>query len=251
MIRNDLHVHSVKSACGFHTLCELVQIGHRKGMRLLNLSDHGPAAHGLPMSFGVLVDRARVPDPVTAPDGSSLRVLRGIEANVLSDGPSTDIRSRWEPAFDLISLGFHGCGGRGLPRGGHPEVNTDALCALASRQPFDILTHPCIATYPLDTQRLVELALAHGFALEVNNTNLRLGKTNEESLLELVGLARDSGALLVECSDGHSYHEIGENDAIEAFLARHGFDGDALLLNRDDDRLEEFLAERKTLRAPR
>lgn len=43
MIRNDLHVHSIQSMCGLHTLLEIVEIAARKGMRLVNISDHGSA----------------------------------------------------------------------------------------------------------------------------------------------------------------------------------------------------------------
>ena len=48
MIRNDLHVHSVKSMCGMHTLLEIVEIAAEKGMRMVNISDHAPTEkHGV------------------------------------------------------------------------------------------------------------------------------------------------------------------------------------------------------------
>ncbi len=59
----------------------------------------------------------------------------------------------------------------------------------------------------------------------------------------------ERGARLVECSDGHTWVEIGENEAVEAHLSELGLDGDAVLLNRDDDALDRFLAERRSLRA--
>ena len=61
----------------------------------------------------------------------------------------------------------------------------------------------------------------------------------------MLSLAQERGALLVECSDGHTYHEMGENDAIEAFLASLGLRGNAIFLNRDDDALEDFIRRRK------
>jgi hypothetical protein len=53
---------------------------------------------------------------------------------------------------------------------------------------------------------------------------------------------------LVECSDGHTFVEIGENTAINAFLASIDMGGDELLLNRDDEALTSFLEDRKARR---
>jgi hypothetical protein len=84
--------------------------------------------------------------------------------------------------------------------------------------------------------------------MEVNNTNLRVGKTDIEQLKKMIHLAKDQGALLVENSDGHSYFEIGENDKIEELLQDLKLDGNALFLNRDDDALNRFLDKRKAIR---
>jgi predicted metal-dependent phosphoesterase TrpH len=75
MIRNDLHVHSIQSLCGLHTILEIVQVASRKGMRLVNIADHGRTA-GKRINVGVLADQRRLPDPVVALDGSSMRGSR-------------------------------------------------------------------------------------------------------------------------------------------------------------------------------
>ena len=116
------------------------------------------------------------------------------------------------------------------------------------RYPLDILTHPCIATFPLDSEKVVKLSLEYGFAMEVNNTNLRVGKTNIEQLIGMIHLAKEQGAVLVENSDGHSYFEIGENDRIEELLHELKLNGNDLFMNRDDDALNNFLDKRKRIR---
>jgi histidinol phosphatase-like PHP family hydrolase len=106
-----------------------------------------------------------------------------------------------------------------------------------------------VADHYKNLEKVVTLSLEHGFALEVNNTNLRVGKTNVKQLEQLIHLARESSAILVENSDGHSFFEIGENDRVEALLKRLQIDGDEIFINRDDLRLDRFLAQRKKMRA--
>ena len=246
MIRNDLHVHSIQSHCGQHTIWEIARIAQGKGMRLVNISDHG-SAQGRQMSFGVITDPRRVPKPARFPDGVEMVILGGIEGNIIDVDGGWDVPDRWLPSFDLVSVGFHGCGA--LPVGGDPAVNTRALEALARRAPLDLLTHPCACPFPLDIPAVVALAEEYGFALELNNAWLRLGKTDLDRHREMVTLAIDRGVPLVECSDGHTWVEIGENDAIEAHLEELGLDGDEVLMNRDDGALDRFLADRRRLRS--
>jgi len=240
VIRNDLHVHSLQSFCGFHTLLEIAQIAARKGMARVNVSDHGEGL-GRAMNFGVVVDKRRLPDPLILPDGSSITILRGIEANIMNAEGDTDIPQKLIPKFDLISAGFHYCG---VPQYSSEATNTCALQNTLKKNPIDLLTHPCIDTYPLDIPAVVDLADQYGFALEINNTNLRVGKTNLRKLEQMIALALESKAVLVETSDGHTYYEIGENEKVEEYLGNLGFHGDDFLLNRDDEKLDRFIKER-------
>ena len=247
MIRNDLHVHSVQSHCGQHTLWEIARIAQGKGMRLVNISDHGPM-QGRAMSYGVITHPERVPRPAVFPDGATIIMLGGIEANILDETGAWDVPAVWLPRFDLVSAGFHDCGD--LPRNGDPAVNTRALENLVQRAPLDLLTHPCLLPRPLEMSAVVDLAVEHGFALELNNTGLRLGKMDLDRHRQMVTLAVERGARLVECSDGHTWMEIGENEAVEAELSELGLDGEGILLNRDDVALDAFLEERRLRRAP-
>ncbi len=247
MIRNDLHVHSLRSTCGLHTFLEIVEIAARKGMRLVNISDHGAASGGPPLS-SVSLDQRRTPREVPASAGATVTVLVGIEVNILDVDGGSDFPEARKSKFDLVSAGLHRPA-KELTAACSPELNTRALANYLKRSPLDILTHPCIAPFPFDLDQLVDLALEYGFALEVNNTNLRVDKTDVAQLERMILLARERGAILVENSDGHTWHEIGENERIERLLDRMGLDGDALFLNRDDAALDAFIEQRRALRA--
>lgn len=229
VLRHDLHTHSVQSACGIHTTTELLQIAAQKGTRTVNVCDHGSAS-GRSVNFGVLADPRRTPRTVRialGPQEVPVRLLPGIEANILHGG-DTDLplsaMERGTARFALISAGFHGSAAR-LKENKDPEANLAALRAYVRRFPLDILTHPCIKPFPLPAAGLARLAHEHGFALEVNNTNLALGKTDLCRLPHMIDEARSRRVTLLCNSDGHTWYELFECGAARAFVeGRMGLD---------------------------
>lgn len=246
MIRNDLHVHSNQSLCGLHTLLEIVEIAASKRIRTINICDHGKAC-GKEMNFGVLTDKGRCPKEIKSSKGIMVSVLAGIETNILDIDGNSDFPEEYRRRFDLVSAGFH-FPAKNLATGKSAEHNTKALENYLKRYPLDILTHPCIATFPLDLEEVVELSLEYGFGLEVNNTNLRVGKTDVKQLKRMIHLAKEKGAILLENSDGHTFFEIGENDRIVEVLKEIQVNGNDIFINRHDNVLDKFVEKRKRLR---
>lgn len=246
MIRNDLHVHSIQSLCGVHTYFEIVEIAAGKGMRLVNICDHGKAS-GKTIKFDVINDKRRFPRTIPSTQGVPVQVLIGIEANILDIKGNSDFPVDQAREFDLVNAGFHSMA-KELATKKSLQNNTQALENYLKRFPLDILTHPCIAAFPLDLDKVVDLAIEYGFALEVNNTNLRLGKIDVGRLKKMIHLAKEKGATLSENSDGHTLIEIGENEEIVKLLKDIGLNGDDLFINRNDGLLDQFLAERKKIR---
>jgi len=222
VLRHDFHSHSLQSACGIHTVVEILEIAAQKGAETVNICDHGNAA-GRKMNFGVITNRKRTPMEVRVAAGSlpvTVRLLAGIEANILDDGDTDLPLVKMESAnhqFALISGGFHSYA-KELKRRKDPHANFDALIKYVSRYPIDILTHPCIGTFPLPVRELVQLAKEHRFALEVDNTNLVVGKTNLELLQQMIEEARAQEVTLLCNSDGHTWHELFECGAVRAIV---------------------------------
>jgi len=176
-----------------------------------------------------------------------ITILAGIETNILDVDGNSDFPERFRGDFDLVSAGFH-FPAETLIAERSAKKNTKALENYLKRYPLDILVHPCIATFPLEMEKVVDLSLEYGFALEVNNTNLRVGKTVRTQLRSMIGLAKEKGAILVENSDGHSFFEIGENELIEDLLMEMHLNGNDLFINRHDNVLDDFVEKRKGLR---
>jgi putative hydrolase len=245
MLRNDLHIHTIHSACGLHTFWEVCQIAAGKGLRSVNITDHSAALRP-DVNFGMLTHPGRIPRDVVLPDGTKIIVYKGVEANIIYPLGATDLPPDRLKHFDLIMAGFHTC--RGMAPNSDPMANMQVLEAYLQNNPLDMLSHPCHLPYPLHIPSLVDLALKYGFALELNNASLRYDRADMDQVKLLVTLAHQAGARLVANSDGHNWTEIGENEAIEAVISDLGLEGDKLFLNRDDELLENFISERRALR---
>jgi len=260
VIPYDLHIHSIQSACGMHTVLELLEIASKKDMCGINICDHGKLA-GQIMNFGVIANPLRTPKRVEFIDKDGdergVDLFAGIEANICEDG-SSDMPD-WTKAshqFDLISAGFHNESSGSLKTMKDEYLNFGALSEFVKKYPLDILTHPCIASYPLPIGDLLMLAAKHGFALEVNNTNLLVEKTDLEKLRLMVEGAIEDGVRLVCNSDGHTWHEMGRYNLVYDLFKKFGFASNnqefenifPLNFDTTGKSLRKFISERKEKR---
>ena len=222
VLRHDFHTHSIQSKCGMHTILEILDIAAQKGAETVNVCDHGKAS-GRNLYFGVVANRKRTPMDVRVSietRSADIRFLPGIEANIL-DGGETDLNleriERFEYQFSLINAGFHSSAEK-LKQWKNPHANFEALSKYVEKYPLDILTHPCIKHFPFPIEDLVKLAKENHFALEVNNTNLVLKKTDLELVRQMIEAACTYGVTLLCNSDGHTWHELFECGAVRSLV---------------------------------
>ena len=219
VLRHDFHIHSLQSSCGMHSILEILQIAANKGVETVNISDHGNAL-GRQMNFGVITDLKRTPRRIIIPINFfkrvKIRLLAGIESNIGDEG-ETDlpVNKKNKPIhnFSLISAGFHS-NAKLLKSQRNAQNNFNALSKYVEKFPLDILTHPCIKSFPLPIKDLVQLAKEYNFYLEVNNTNLVVGKTNCKMLMKMIEESLSHGVTLICNSDGHTWHELFECGAV-------------------------------------
>jgi DNA polymerase (family 10) len=144
------------------------------------------------------------------------RVLRGVECDILRDG-RLDLPDDILSELDWVQASVHG--GQRM-RG--PEMTDRVEYAL--RNPYvRCLSHPTgryIGRRPenaLDLERLYEVALEEGVALEVNGLPDRLDLSGEH-----VRDALRAGVQIVCSTDAHSEHGLG-NMVLSVATARRGW----------------------------
>ena len=228
----DLHVHSIRSTCGFHTLLEIVSIMKKRGIKGFALTDHGPAL-GTPRShFSVLI--RRVPSVI-----DDIRVFKGIEASVMTVDGDIDLPQFAGISYEAILAGLHQHHAFEVDPG--KKTNTRALINAMRKNPsIKVITHPYHSAFSVDLDALTDVAIETGTALEVNNAHIKTDKIEAKSLARMLELAKAKGTKLAVNSDGHIFHEMGNFENAVDYLKP--FDIDIRnIVNRTLESTLEFL----------
>jgi DNA polymerase (family X) len=214
-IRGDLHCHTTWSD-GRASVEEMARAAIERGYEYVAICDHTPAVGAV---RGLTADDLRrQAEEITAANDllAPFRVLRGIECDILADG-RLDLPDDALAELDWVQASVHG--GQRMPA---PEMTKRVVEGL--RNPYvRCLSHPTgrlINRRPenaLDLERVVEVALEEGVALEVNGLPARLDLRGEH-----VRDALRAGVRVVCSTDAHSVRGLA-NMALCVHTARRGW----------------------------
>jgi DNA polymerase (family 10) len=234
-IRGDLHCHTTWSD-GTESVESMALAAIERGYAYLAICDHTPAVGAV---RGLTADDIRRQAVEIAAANEALapfRVLRGTECDILPDG-RLDLPDSALAELDWVQASVHG--GQRLPKRQQTERVERAL-----RNPHvSCLSHPkgrYINRRPeneLDVDRLIEIALEEGVALEVNGLPDRLDLRDV-----YVRQALDSGVTIVCSTDAHSIRGLS-NMELSVATARRGWATAADVLNTRP--IDEVLAWRR------
>lgn len=197
----DLHVHTLASGHAYSTINEIAAEAARKGLKLIAMTDHGPALPGGPHPYHFAALRF-IPEFI-----QGVRILRGIEANILGRG-QLDLAEPLLEKLDLVMAGFHeDCGYQG--RGA--VANTRALLAVMELPWVKVISHPGNPRFPVEFDVVARQAAATGTALEINNSSFTVSrKGSVEPCGRLAELCARHGAPVALGSDAHIAQGVGE-----------------------------------------
>ena len=222
-IRGDLHCHTTWSD-GRASVEEMGRAAQERGYDYLAICDHTPAVGAVRgLSAG---DVRRQADEIAAANElvAPFRILRGIECDILPDG-RLDLPDEVLAELDWVQASVHG--GQRMPRQELTKRVEEAL-----RNPHvRCLSHPkgrIINHRPenaLDLERVFEIALEEGVALEVNGLPSRLDLSGEH-----VHEALRAGVKIVCSTDAHSVRGLG-NMTLSVATARRGWATPAHVVN--------------------
>jgi putative hydrolase len=166
-----------------------------------------------------------------------VRVLRGIEANILDEG-KLDVGEDALEQLDIVLAGFHeGCDYTGTSE----AENTRTLLKAMENPWVDIIPHPGNPAYPIDYAAVVDQAVRTNTALEINNSSFSISRKNSApNCLEIARLCAEKGALVAIGSDAHISTGVGRfAHALEAL--EQGGILPAQVVNRNLEALVAFL----------
>jgi DNA polymerase (family 10) len=196
-IRGDLHAHT-NATDGHHSLRQMAEAAKKLGYAYLAITDHSKRiviAHGM--------DEKRLRRQLDAIDRlnerlKGIRVLKGIEVDILKDG-TLDMSDSVLKQLDLTVCAVHS--GFRLSR----EKQTERVIRAMDNPHFNILAHPTgrlinqRPAYEIDMERVMDAALERGCYLELNAQPDRLDLNDVHCRR-----AKEMGLKLAISTDAHT-----------------------------------------------
>ncbi len=237
-LRGDLHMHTTWSD-GRDSVREMAEACRDRGYAYMAITDHSQA---------VTVARGLTPERLREQWGEidqareeveGIRILKGCEVDILKDG-SLDLPDEILEELDIVLVAVHS----------HFDLDqatqTERILSALRHPLVDILVHPTgrlinrREPYPVDMEAVLQGALEHGVAVELN-TNPRRLDLHDRHLFR----ARELGVPVVISTDAHrtaqlAYVEEGIRQARRGWL-----EADHVLNTGSWDELDRWLHRSK------
>lgn len=229
----DLHTHTIASGHAFGTVQENAKQAAKKGIKLLGITDHGPALLGAPCETYFWCE-GRV-----TREFEGVRILFGVEANIIDAKGRLDLSDKLLKKLDIVIAGFHentDYTDLGI------EKNTEVLINAIKNPYVKMLAHPYGYKAEVDIEKVTEAAIKSNILLEINASYFFKNKIADKEIWDklktMVRILKENGKKFIINSDAHNPFEIGRfEEVIEKF--------DELNITKDDllnDNIEEVLA---------
>lgn len=232
-IELDVHTHTIASGHAYSSLQEMVASASAKGLKLLGITEHGPAVEGTcsPIYFKNMRVIPRIINNV--------RLLLGAEINILNCEGQLDMDQQMMNCLNLCIAGIH----NPYYKQGNREENTDGLLKVIRNPYIHIISHPGDGTADLNFEPLVLAAKEYHTLLEINNSSLnpvREKKQARQNNIEILSLCKHYDVPVILGSDAHISYDIANYEFIYPLLAETEFPIN-LIINQSVDSFKKYL----------
>ncbi|MBU3842270.1 MAG: phosphatase [Candidatus Fusobacterium pullicola] len=236
----DLHIHTNVNPHAYSTLEENIRSAQEKGMRVIAITNHGPALQDSPHWWS-LVNMRVIPEYV-----GDLRVLKGVETNIIDENGNFDINQRIYDVMDIILCGLHTVEAYGDPS--DIIKNTRAVINMIRSQKIDIMVHLGNPQFPLEYELVVQEAVKAGVAIEINNSSLKNSrKGSRPNCKKILELCKKYEAMVSLGTDSHISYDIGEFKEAQLLIEEVGYPVESII-NYSMENLDKFLENRRKKR---
>lgn len=236
----DLHIHTNVNPHAYSTLEENIRSAQEKGMRVIAITNHGPALQDSPHWWS-LVNMRVIPEYV-----GDLRVLKGVETNIIDENGNFDINQRIYDVMDIILCGLHTV----EAYGDSSDIikNTRAVINMIRSQKIDIMVHLGNPQFPLEYELVVQEAVKAGVAIEINNSSLKNSrKGSRPNCKKILELCKKYEVMVSLGTDSHISYDIGEFKEAQLLIEEVGYPVESII-NYSMENLDKFLENRRKRR---
>ena len=229
----DYHTHTIYSD-GIGTIEDNVKQAVKLGLRAIGITDHGfnHFMHGVKREkiseMRAEIERLRKVYP-------QIKILLGIEANLLNLNGELDMTEEDFANFDYCIFGIHyftyGKGVKGSfkfnmhnllkPTKKYIEKVTDSYIKAIERYPVKVVVHPNYVT-PVNVKRLAEVCAKKGVLIEFNGKRTTFTPEQAQELI-------NSKAKFIIGSDAHNPERIAECSVPREFIEKYNIPLDRIV----------------------
>lgn len=213
-IEVDSHTHTIASGHAYSTLAENVAAAAGRGIKLLAITDHGPAMPGAAHLMFFMNMRV-IPRII-----NGVGVLRGIEANIMNSNGELDINVGIQQQLDIVLGSLHEQ--TFAPK--NKIIHTDTVIKAMESGQIDVFAHGGNPAFPIDADEVARAAAEYQVLIEINNssftTSRRGSEANCRALAEAVAI---HGGQLTFGTDAHIATRVGVFDQCITLAQSIGF----------------------------
>lgn len=234
LLETDTHTHTIASTHAFSTILELAQYAAKRGIKGIAVTDHGPAipdgAHE--WHFGSM--------RTLPPYIEGVRVLHGVEANIMDYEGTLDICERYQKELDWVIASYHDpcC------QPGAVEQHTASYLKVAENPYVDVIGHSGTESYRYDYEKVIPVFKARGKLVEINSHSFSSRKGAKENCREIALLCKKYEAPIVVNSDAHSCFVLGDLKEALSMLEEIRFPKE-LIVNRTLESLAGWIYQKR------
>ncbi len=208
----DLHVHTIASGHAYSSLEEICRSAASKGLEMIAVTEHGPAMPGGPHMY-YFGNSKVLPSFI-----NGVRLLFGIEANIINMYGEIDLPSNYLQKLDLVWAGLH----PPCIESGDLEFNTCMLIKALENPYVDGIVHPCNPEFPIDAEQVLHKANEEQKLIEINNSSVFVRPGSRDNSRKIAMLAAKLGNRVMVNSDTHFSGDVGNMKAALEIIAEAG-----------------------------
>lgn len=236
-IVGDFHTHTLASVHAYSTLRENMNAAQARGLKFLAVTEHAMGLDDSP-SPNYFINMRVWPREVCG-----VRLLRGVEANIVDHGGGLDMPERLLARLDFVIASYHAS----ALKPGDEAAHTAAYLALARNPRVHLIGHSGTPAFAYDYERLIPEFGARGKVVEINAASALCRPGSEENCRRIARLCARHAVPVMVNSDAHIDHSVGRVEAALELLAAVDFP-EELVINCDEERTRRYLQQIGALR---